>query len=184
MKYTIIRSDELTHHGILGQKWGVRRFQNPDGTLTTKGKQRLNTIKERSMAKYKRRSDRAKFEAERAQDDIKQLKKYGAQSDRAKRLWEMTSEEEKYNLAVRGGYSGSMGQLGDALFGTLAFQNERAMKQLIKEDIEDLEQSHAWHIKQAEKFTQKYKNVSTKDIDQLAVDYGFKEARRQLRTGK
>lgn len=30
----------LAHHGIKGQKWGVRRFQNEDGTLTEEGKAR------------------------------------------------------------------------------------------------------------------------------------------------
>ena len=31
----------LSHHGIKGQRWGVRRYQNADGTLTAKGKARL-----------------------------------------------------------------------------------------------------------------------------------------------
>lgn len=35
-----IISSELYHHGILGQKWGVRRFQNEDGTLTDEGRKR------------------------------------------------------------------------------------------------------------------------------------------------
>lgn len=30
----------IAHHGIKGQKWGVRRYQNPDGTLTEYGKHR------------------------------------------------------------------------------------------------------------------------------------------------
>ena len=32
----------LAHHGILGQKWGVRRFQNKDGSLTAAGKKRYD----------------------------------------------------------------------------------------------------------------------------------------------
>lgn len=39
MKYH--QSTELCHHGIKGQKWGVRRFQNKDGTLTPTGRNRL-----------------------------------------------------------------------------------------------------------------------------------------------
>lgn len=33
--------DKLCHHGIFGQRWGIRRYQNKDGTLTTEGRKRL-----------------------------------------------------------------------------------------------------------------------------------------------
>jgi hypothetical protein len=38
--------NSLAHHGILGQKWGVRRFQNRDGSLTVAGKKRLKGYNE------------------------------------------------------------------------------------------------------------------------------------------
>ena len=38
--YGYIKHSELSHHGILGQKWGVRRYQNEDGSLTEAGKKR------------------------------------------------------------------------------------------------------------------------------------------------
>lgn len=36
-------NEELYHHGILGQKWGIRRFQNSDGSLTSAGKSRYGS---------------------------------------------------------------------------------------------------------------------------------------------
>ena len=48
-------TDYLAHHGIKGQKWGVRRFQNPDGTRTEAGKKRYNSSggeKEKSVGNW------------------------------------------------------------------------------------------------------------------------------------
>jgi hypothetical protein len=43
MDYIAITTDNyLIHHGILGQKWGVRRYQNKDGSLTKLGKDHIN----------------------------------------------------------------------------------------------------------------------------------------------
>ena len=37
-----MNADELKHYGVKGMKWGVRRFQNSDGSLTADGKKRYS----------------------------------------------------------------------------------------------------------------------------------------------
>ena len=38
----LMHSDEIRHYGIPGQRWGVRRFQNPDGSPTLAGRRKAN----------------------------------------------------------------------------------------------------------------------------------------------
>lgn len=47
--------DELKHHGIKGQKWGIRRFQNKNGGLTPAGRTRYDDMSARQQKKVIRK---------------------------------------------------------------------------------------------------------------------------------
>lgn len=63
----------LEHHGIKGQKWGIRRFQNEDGTLTKAGLRRnekAEKFREKELKRYNKSIDRA---TQRGQKSTKQM---------------------------------------------------------------------------------------------------------------
>lgn len=74
--FMIIRSnDDLQHHGVLGQKWGIRRYQNYDGSYTQKGLKRYQKSKEKydsakqKLNKSKTSGDKAAIKS--AKNDLK-----------------------------------------------------------------------------------------------------------------
>lgn len=69
--YVLGPDGELYHWGIKGMKWGVRRYQNKDGSLTNAGRKRYNSETEKLKAREKEIKGREKAAARQAKLDAK-----------------------------------------------------------------------------------------------------------------
>ena len=103
------QTTELYHSGIKGQKWGIRRYQNEDGTLTEAGKERYKDIKNiyrsgmqtaRSVSNIEERSKRNKAkkdlasELKKTEESLKNMS-----DDDLRKIVNRMNLEEQYKIA-------------------------------------------------------------------------------------
>lgn len=70
--YRLVSPDDLEHFGIKGMRWGVRRFQNEDGTRTALGKKRYNDSDDDDSSMHEdARSARSKKPSEMSDAELK-----------------------------------------------------------------------------------------------------------------
>ena len=90
-------NNELYHHGIKGMKWGVRRFQNVDGSYTGAGKRRYGYISDDDRVPYAKKH-RVLRGVRSAYKRTPEEKEYGAKED---------ARAYKYNKPGESGWKGA-----------------------------------------------------------------------------
>lgn len=170
------RDDELAHHGIKGQKWGVRRFENADGTLTAAGRARYGDKADKvekamtKAARYESKAANAKTRfgrqwntdmavSARARADIKADKASGDYN---------TFHSNKNNSRIFGAKAEANASIAQKLKDRAANEiNEKKAKKLMNEAVKRLATAE-----NAETYAKAYKSVANaKGIINKGVAY-------------
>ena len=144
-----LKTDELYHHGIKGQKWGKRRYQNPDGTLTSEGYSHYKNGKFMSDKEYRNDGKLIKEEVK-----ITPFTSSGGGGG-------LIKDEVKVTPSASSGYYN-----GDISDKRRKFYKEEALKSKMKEWASASKKKNVIH--QMKVFGQAFKEVHTENLQKGA----------------
>jgi len=162
----------LAHHGVLGQKWGVRRYQNPDGSLTSAGKKRYDKI----TNKYDRRLENAhhhnlKIAAERGRNRVKIQRKI-EKLEGKKASTDSINKQNRYDTKIQKKVE-KLKDFDDATKYVKAGQKryEDVIKDYKNLRLESITNSDAKKTRNAKYVINQYQNQRTNDLFGYGQDY-------------
>lgn len=176
-------SNELYHYGVKGMKWGVRRYQNPDGSLTSAGKSRYNKKTEKRINKLEKYRRKKAIKANKnavknhkwahsEKQDIEDLKRKGTFSEVYKRALEAEREERAAKYENLTGKDASNRSFAETALDEIYYSV--TSEQRLKDLINDKNNQYRSYKKAAKKWEAANKNLMNMTIDELTTKQEIK----------
>ena len=156
---------DLRHHGIKGQKWGVRRFQNKDGSLTPSGKKRYGDG-ESSYNYGKDSGDRKVIRVPKGSND----NNYKNALDKVNSAGKIVDEMKKYNNSAQKSSDPDMERRIRKSITELSDKElQQRVNRLNMEDNYTRMMMHRENLERGESFVNKVLNVSSTALQGAAA---------------
>lgn len=178
-----VSEEELYHHGILGQKWGRRRYQNPDGSYTQAGRARYGIFGHKKPKTSKDAALRAKERAKAKNEEAKKAS-LEAKTERLKAKTEMEKAKAEFKAAKKQNTLGA--KITQKLKASAEERRAKNEEQVSKAKVNNFEQVlRSGDRKQIEAFARNLNNDEYKKaLDRVNMTYSMDKAAGDARLAK